>query len=244
MADQPEPIVPPSVEAGIRLRESHRLMRKNARAAALAELGPDLEEAYSLAYQAVAMAALQRDGIIAKVPEPPDRRSPILAAFVMGLSLVEEALLDGFNPQASALVRQEVEAIAALEEIRLGRRVEGRTPNVSVVETLNGRVYGGMSNAAHLSHHETLRNLVSMRAEVDHAPGPVAAYLMSPQHLPETTRRMFGLHVLLMIHLVNHQEAHLEEMHGAELSQEAVDVANRATKMLAQAGIIIVDEGP
>jgi hypothetical protein len=60
---------------------------------------------------------------------------------------------------------------------------------------------------------------------------------MSPQHLPETTRRMFGLHVLLTIHFVDHQATHLEERHGTELSQEAVDVANRATQLLAKASI-------
>lgn len=102
MTDQPERPVPLAIEAGIRLRESHRLMRSKARAAALAELGSDLEEAYSLAYQAVAIAAMQRDGDITKASEVPDRRGPILASFVVGLSLVEEAILNGFNPQASA----------------------------------------------------------------------------------------------------------------------------------------------
>lgn len=239
MSTDPQPALPPQVEAGIYLRAAHQVMREKARAAALAELG-DIEKAYALAYQAIALGARQGDGKISHLTLDSDRRGAIIAAFVVGLRLVEDAILEGFNVQASALVRQELEAIAALEEIQHGRRMEKKTPNSSMVSTLNGRIYGDLSNAAHLGHHATLRSLVGTAAEFADAPGPVSANLMSPQHIPESTRRLFGLHVLLMLHLVEHQEMQLQDLHGIALADEAAEASHQSLQLLAQAGVVIV----
>ncbi len=222
------------------LRAAHQVMREKARAAALAELG-DIEEAYALAYQAVALSARQADGKVSDFAYDSDRRGAILAAFVVGLQLVEDAILDGFNPQASALVRQELEAIAALEEIERGRRVEKQTPNARMVGTLHGRIYGDLTNAAHLSHHATLRTLVGIETEIADVPGLVAANLMSPQHIPESTRRLFGLHVLLMIHLVEHQGLHLADFLGIDVANEAIEAANQSLQLLARAGVVTME---
>lgn len=241
MSTETAPAIPPGVEAGMYMREVHRAMREKARADALLELG-EIQEAYSLTYQAVALAARQSDGLISKVTAGPDRRGAVIAAFIVGLAVVEDAILDGFNPQAAALVRQELEAIAALEEIRRGRRVEKQAPNVRMVEALDGRIYGNLSDAAHLSHHETLRSLVNMTtAEIEGAPVPVAANLLSPQHIPGATRRLFGLHVFLMLHLVDHQSVHLADLHTVELLPEAVEAANHALRILARTGIITIE---
>ncbi len=216
---------------------AHRVMRESATKAAVAELG-EIAEAYALALHVVASASSRAENKFAEYTPASARRDSILAGYTVGLTLVEHAILGGYNAQAATLVRQELEAIAALQEIRIGARKECKTPNVRHVPSVPGSLYGDLSNAAHFSDSTTLRTITAYRGEIEDAPGPTAMWLLSPQHIPETTRRLFALHTLLVLHFTEHQAEHHYECHSLKSTEEEVQYVERALTLLMQAGVI------
>jgi hypothetical protein len=201
-------------EAALYLWVAHDVMRESSTKSAVAELG-EIAQAYS--WRSVSWRQQQS-------------RGAILAGFIVGLTLVERAILGGFSAQAAALVRQELEAIAALEEIRQGCRTERRTPNVRHVPSIPGSLYSDLSKAAHFADTATLRSATVYRGEMEGEPGPAEKWLLSPQHVPGTTRRLFGMHILLLLHLAEHQ--------ALESTAEDIQTVSRVLQLLNSAGVI------
>jgi hypothetical protein len=220
--------------------DAHSVMRESATKAAVAELG-EIAKAYALALHVVVSASSRAEGKFAEYTSTSAKRDSILAGYMVGLTLMEHAILGGYNAQAAALVRQELEAIAALQEIRLGSRNERRTPYIRHVPSVPTRLYGDLSNAAHFSHSATLRAITGYRGEVEGAPGPTAMWLLSPQHIPEGTRRLFALHTLLLLNFAEHQAEHYQENHNMESTEDELQSFEQALALLRQAGAIESD---
>ena len=233
------PSVPPIQldENALRLWITHDVVRNSVTASAVADLG-DIAVAYSLALGIVASAAKRVEGKFGGWSEESSRRGSILAGFIVGLTLVERAILGGFGAQAAALVRQELEAIAALEEIRLGCRNERRTPNVRHVPSVPGPLYSDLSKAAHFADTATLQSLTQYRGEIEGEPGPSEKWLLSPQYVPERTRRLFALHTLLLLHLAEHQALDHAEVHKSESPPEHDQAFDQALELLMRAGVV------
>lgn len=233
------PTTPPILldEAALYLWVAHDVMRESSTKSAVAELG-EIAPAYALALGVVASAAKRVDGKFGGWTTESSRRGSIIAGFIVGLTLVEQAILGGFSAQAAALVRQELEAIAALEEIRLGCRTERRTPNVRHVPSVPGPLYSDLSKAAHFSDTATLRSATEYRGEMEGEPGSAEKWLLSPQHVPGTARRLFGLHTLLLLHLAEHQARDHHEDHGLEATAEDIEAVSRSLQLLKSAGVI------
>ena len=224
-------------EAALSLWVAHDVMRESSTTLAVAELG-EIAPAYSLALGVVASAAKRVEGKFGGWTTESSCRGSILAGFIVGLTLVERAILGGFTAQAAALVRQELEAIAALEEIRQGCRTERRTPNVRHVPSVPGPLYSDLSKAAHFADTSTLRRITVYRGEIEGEPGPAEKWLLSPQHVPGTTRRLFGMQTLLLLHLAEHQALDHHEVHGLESTAEDIQAVSGALKLLKSAGVI------
>lgn len=203
----------------------------------MAELG-HLGNAYGLALDVVASAAARVEGKFAKCPGDAWRTDAILAAYIAGLFLVEHAVLGGFNAQAAALIRQELEAIAALEELRADKRVEGKTPNIKHVPSVPGSIYSELTGAAHFARGDILSNMASYVGELVDSPGSTRAWLLSPQFMPEATSRLFSLHTLLLLHLAEHQAAHYCQLHGTESTEAEIQSFEKAVLLLERAGAI------
>jgi hypothetical protein len=69
-------------------------------------------------------------------------------------------------------------------------------------------------------------------------PGPAEKWLLSPQHVPGTTRRLFGMHILLLLHLAEHQALDHHEVHGLESTAEDIQTVSRVLQLLNSAGVI------
>ncbi len=194
--------------------------------------------AYSVALQVVASAASRVDGKFTELTENSSRRDAILAGYMVGLTLVERAILGGYVAQAAALVRQEVEAIAALAEIRSGTRSDGKTPNVRHVPSVPGSLYGDLSRVAHFSHHGALSSATRFRGEMAEAPGPSEVWLLTPQLIPDVMRRLFALHTLLLLHFSEHQSVHYLDQYGIKPTEEDRLAVEQAVLTLKRVGVV------
>jgi hypothetical protein len=227
----------PHTEPAARLFAAHTVMRQKSRTAALAEAG-EVGGAYDLALGVVASACVRIDNRYGEYKENSSRRGAIIAAYIVGLSLVEVAILEGYGTQAAALVRQELEAIAALEELHQGKRTEAKTPNIANVGTVPGSVYGDLSKLAHFSSTSALRSWITHDRPSENAPGPAEAFLVSPQHQPESTTRLFALHTLLLLHLAQHQAIHYEDLYGVQSTAEELANAGESLAALLRSGMV------
>ena len=224
-------------EHGSRMRDAHSEMSAATSKKASSDL-TDVLEAYRIAIELITSAGSATLGTYHRSGADTNRIEAILAGFIVGLTLVEHAIVGGYTAQAAALVRQELEAIAALEEIKVGRRIEGKTPNVGRLPNIPGRVYSDLSALTHFSRSSAL-GLVGQYRDVDpYAPENTTQWLLSPQYIPYTTKQLFTLHTVLLLHFVLHQSEHYASLYGTPPVAQDVPEFQQAVRILEHAGVI------
>lgn len=217
---------------------THQLMRGSVRGK-LEKLSAPLVSSYNSALSVVASQAKRSDGKYGKLSEKAKRRGPILAAFTVGLSLVEDAIFGGYPIQAAALVRQELEAIAALVEIESSTRRDKVTPNIKVLN-VHGRIYGTLSQITHLADNEWVRRLVAYEEPPNLGDLPAnetEAWSISPKY-SESLSSTLGIHIFLMLHLTEQQALHMKDLYDLDETPEEAAYAEMALKILVDEGVV------
>ena len=163
-------------------------------------------------------------------------REALVASFVVGESLCHDGIMRGQYLQASALVRQELETLAALREIAGGRRKDGLPPQVSVLEPSMRRLYGGLSDAAHVGREWVVTQATRAIAPWVDMPAETAITRHYPEFDETTGRRLFALHIFLMLNM------------AAELANDAVDAHGMSVSEVQREGFdavldLLVAEG-
>ena len=222
------------------MRDAHSATSATAFQAASGELS-DILEAYRIAIEIITAAASRSLGSYQRINADATPIEGILSRFIVGLTLVEFAILSGYTAQAAALVRQELEAVAALEEIRVGRRIDGKTPNIRHLPNIPGRVYSDLSELTHFSRSSALRLISQYRGEDPDAPENTEQWLLSPQHVPNTTKQLFALHTVLLLHFAIHQSAHYASLQDATPDTKDELKFKQAVNILERAGVIESD---
>lgn len=103
-----------------------------------------LVDAHLLLIGVIAAALMRVNGKIKETNQKSEERSALFASFVIGLEACERTIAEGRYMQALALLRQEMETVAQLTSIQLGKRKEGKQPNVRVLENSLSRLYGDL----------------------------------------------------------------------------------------------------
>jgi hypothetical protein len=142
-------------------------------------------------------------------------RMALTAQFIQGVDICETAISEGLYSQAAALLKQELETLAAIDEFENDRRKDGRTPNIG-----NGRmrdfgpIYGDLNNIAHVSRHDLARQLVTIEQ------GEICAPTVLPQYNRDLARFLYGNHVYFIIEITRQTERIFEEIFDAGQSEE------------------------
>ena len=102
----------------------------------------------------------------------------------------------GYYLQAITLVRQELEGLAQLEHIIQGSRATKSGPNINVIDAKIRRVYGVLSEGAHLATHEVTALQAPMPtgqerryAQLPHGPSVI------PRYSHEVADEIFEIHI-------------------------------------------------
>lgn len=74
-----------------------------------------------------------------------------VAIFYQGERLTEKAISEGQYIKASALVKQELEILARISEIKEGQEKEGKTPQISYLSKDLRKQYGDINDIAHMA---------------------------------------------------------------------------------------------
>ena len=183
---------------------------------------------------AIGSALVRNDGVRLKIVGNSQRQIVLIASFIQGINIVECAISEGYYIQAAALLRQELETIAALEELKSGTRKDERTPNVKHVPWSLGRLYGDLSKATHAADHDVLQQTLAPDRSL--LPEDTTGVMMTPHFRRETAWRMMGLHVSLLILVAVHLDSHYESVMGSGLTEMEASALHRAQQMLLDEG--------
>lgn len=182
----------------------------------------------------IASALLRVNGELSPLQKTSLERGALVAGFVTGVGFCEKAISEGYYLQASTLLRQELETIAALEEIKQGVRRDGITPNIKCLPWLLPRLYGDLSAAAHVAKHRILISVAQHKEGFPGLPDGTVVWRMKPGFDNELSRRFYALHIMLMIQFAVHLNDYQEELHRSGLTDEEVTCLNLAINLLIE----------
>ena len=199
-----------------------------------------LLDSHMLVVGAIGSAVKRRDGERTKIVGDSQRQIVVIAAFIQGINIVECSISEGYYIQAAALIRQELEMIAVLEEIKKGQRVNRKTPNVGHVPWSLGTIYGDLSKAAHAADHEVLQGILGTSPS-SLAEDTTGVTIVQKFH-EELSWKLFALHVALLILLAVHLHEHHETAHGEGkgLTDAELQAVKKAQDIMIEGGWLIV----
>ena len=147
------------------------------------------------------------------------------------MELVEEAISQALYAQAGALVRQELECVAVMEETNAGCRAEDATPNVAHVPWKLKIAYSQLSMMAHSSSTAMLDALQAVESE--------SIWLASavPIYNQQVARMLIGLHAALSIQLALQLHTLYLDMYGEGLSLQEQDGLEVSVSCLEEEGL-------
>lgn len=224
------------IDAGyIAIGKSYAKHQEQAQSFNLRESIADMQElraAHTLLLGVIASILEKHDGKKIQINnESISRKFVITAALVQGVLLCEQSILRGQYVQASALIRQEFEALSALSEIRQGNRRDGITPNARYAPWKGSRHYGELSSLAHLSDHKILDTLIGYNTSW----GDFASTV--PQYQKINGARLYATHIAHVLALVDELISFYGEIYGYASKQREKDVIDNAYSILVKHGI-------
>ncbi len=199
-----------------------------------------LLEAHMQVVGAIWSAIKRRDGERAEIVGDSQQQIVLIAVFIQGINIVECSISEGYYIQAAALIRQELETIAALEELKKGKRVAKMTPNVGHVPWLLAILYGDLSKAVHAADHDVLQDILAPSSSG--MPEDITGVVMVQQFQDQLSWRLYGLHVALLILLAVHLHEHHEVVHGKGegLNEIEIQAVKNAQQIMIDGGWLIV----
>jgi len=194
----------------------------------------ELVSAHQFAFSALASIVDRFSGRPVAEPTPElEGRICLIAQFILGVELCESAISNGFYSQAAALLKQQLETIAAIDEYRRGHRIEKKTPNIKAGPTAGlGSAYGTFNNIAHVSRHEIAKSIVFKQV------GEVVGANIMPVYSRSMAHYLYGQHVYY-IAMVFHQAVELfGQAYEESMTSEELEFYAAAMIILLQAGVI------
>ena len=201
-----------------------------------------LVDAHLLIVGVLASALLRVNGKISPTTPTSEERDALFASFVIGMEVCEKAIAEGRYLQASALLRQEMETVTQLKAVSVGKRKAEGSPNVSVLESSLKQLYGDLSAAAHVSKHHIVRTATEHEISGDDLPGPTSGTRYFPVLDESLARRLFSLHLMLIIGLIeelsiDHHERHTEDCFSSRDTRRI----ELAILLMQAEGMVIID---
>lgn len=154
------------------------------------------------------------------------------AAFLQGMALCEQAIQDGLYVQGGALVRQEMEYIASMEESKQGTRKDNKTPDVNNVPYQLRKAYDQLSKMTHSSSLPMLDALLATTSD------PQSMVSVIPEYNNEAARMLLGLHAALLIEFAVQLHVLYTDAYGEGLTCLDRDSLQLARSFLEQEGLL------
>ena len=193
-----------------------------------------LLDAHLYAVSVTASLVSKRAGEPRDTTDSLNGRLSLTASFVQGIDICEVAISEGLYVQASNLLKQEMETVAATVEFREGRRNDRKTPNVKNLAWGLSMLYGELNSAAHVADETMLFEIVSSRRSAE-----IIGASTHPEYNEEFARQLYGLHVCLILLNAMEIDFVLQEMYGDEISEAEARMLFTAFHVLQEVGWLV-----
>lgn len=220
------------LKEGIELLGAQRERRHQIREQWKSEFG-DLTNAHLFATSATAILVNRHSGKPATSSKSIDGRLSLTASFVQGIDVCEVCISEGLYFQASALLKQEVETVAAIQEHISGRRTDGRTPNVGRLPMGLAALYGSLNDFAHVGVQDILRNVISLELNET-----VRGASVMPIYNKDLALKFYAVHVTLILLNAIEIDRLLGEMYGQQAEGMELVMIRQGFEILKASGFL------
>lgn len=196
-------------------------------------------EAHALMTGTLQKAFLRKNGVPGQTTEQVSQRLLLLASFVHGIDLCETSISEGFYIQAAALLKQELETISAIEEVKGGARKDGKTPNVAYAPWNLRQLYGALNDAAHVGKGDVLQTIIGMNPR-----GEAQPVSLTPRFIKDIAVRLYGLHTALLTWACWELDCLYCELYGEGLTDVEKRTLLIALQSLQRDGVLGIPEDP
>lgn len=151
----------------------------------------------------------RKDGVPGKTSAQISERLTLIMVFLQGIYATEALITEGQYIKATAALKQDLEILARIEEVKHNVAKQGRVPNVKFAPKGSQRFYGQLNDVAHPSNLELLQSLLGSRHD-----GEVHGVSYIPTFVEETALALYELHVWLLFEAVREHLLLFIEMYG------------------------------
>lgn len=197
----------------------------------------ELLHAHLLAMNVIGSATSRTSGKPGKKDADLHQRLALTASFIQGIDLCETSISEGLYVHAAALLKQEMETVAAIREVAQKKRQAGRTPNVRVFGEL-AVLYGDLNKVAHVGKPELLDRVVSREIA-----GEQSGAALIPNFDEEQAKVLYGLHVSLLAMIAAEVGTILQDLYGEGLEKKENAMLCHVAKILIDAGWLARQKG-
>lgn len=142
-------------------------------------------------------------------------RLTLFASFIQGVDLAETAVSEGLYFQAAALIKQQMETVAAMNELAKGQRRDKQTPNVTHLLWRLNVHYGRIQGAAHVSNSALLHDFYQAEAQGEAVPVSIL-----PRYSKSAARYLHTLEVAVMLQFALAVGDLFQDMYGDRWNEE------------------------
>jgi len=181
-----------------------------------------------------ALADLQsfRAGIPGKTNEKLGDVLRLIVVFWQGQFCTEQMISEGQYIKASAVIKQEIEIITRITEVKQGVAKDGKTPNVKYAPSMLNLHYGDMNDIAHISKPAMLDTLTSFDK------GAFRGVSIQPIFHEGISKKLYEIHLSIFYNIVVEaielfQQLYPEDM---ELVLPACKLLEVVEEILAESG--------
>lgn len=206
---------------------------QNFRQKAEKEYGTELIKARSLILCLLFDLLKFKAGIPGKKNDNIGERLVLINVFAQGQWWTEKLISEGQPIKAAAVLKQDIEIVTRLYEIRQGVAQFGKVPNMKYAPTNLKELYGDMNNIAHISKAYILENICTV---VDSK--GIKGVSLTPLFHAEDIKKLYELHINLCLIVTGEAINLFREMYGddEEMLLPPLKLLDAARELLIKTG--------
>jgi hypothetical protein len=220
------------VESGNRICSEWRKQAKEIRLKSEEAYGCLLIEARFLMISVLSYLQISKEGIPGKTNEHLGEILRLIAIFWQGQFDTERLISEGQYIKASAVIKQEIEIITRIAEIKKGVAKEGKPPNVKYAPSMLNLHYGDMNDIAHISKPYMLDTLTTIDK------GSFSGVSIQPIFHGGIAKNLYEIHLCIFYNIVFEAIELVQKMYSDD-----IDFVLPACQILAIVNELMINSG-